>query len=239
MIREITSKSNDYIKELLKIKKSSKGAFLIEGSRFVGEAIKRGVRLKSLLFVDECDFCDGKCDCYRISPAIAESLSSTVSASGVFALVDWGESEFCQPKGDFLVLDNIQDPGNLGTIIRSALSFGFCHIYLKNCVNWRNPKVLRSTMGTIFDVRLYEIDFNKFESLSKLPLYKADMVGENIFSFQRKEEIIGLVLGNEANGISPEVDRLVQKSLSIPMQNNVESLNVAVAGAILMSKLAN
>jgi len=243
MIREISSKSNDYIKELIKSKhkKTDTDKFLIEGERFVFEAIKRKIKIKTLLFVTQPNDLDTtKFDCILISEEIAEALSSTVSPSGIFAVVEYGEREFRLPMGDFLVLDRVQDPGNLGTIIRSALAFGFRQIYMLNCVDWRNDKVLRSTMGTIFDVRLYAVGLNEIKTLaSSFPLFKAEMTGQSVYDFVREQQILGLVLGNEANGISSEIEDLVSARLSIPMQNDVESLNVAVAGAILMSKLSN
>ncbi len=243
MIREISSKSNDFIKELIKIKhrKANGGSFLIEGERFVSEAIKRKIKIKTLLFVTQPGFVDAnQFDCVLISKEIAEMLSSTVTPSGIFAVVEYGGGEFRLPTGDFLVLDRIQDPGNLGTIIRSALAFGFRQIYMLNCVDWRNDKVLRSTMGTIFDVQLYEVGFSEIVTLAQtFPLFKAEMTGQNVYNFVREQQILGVVLGNEANGISSEIDNLIPARLSIPMQNAVESLNVAVAGAILMSKLSN
>ncbi len=243
MIREISSKSNEYIRDLIKLKnkKNLGTTFLIEGERFVFEAVLRGVEIESLLFVAEPNFIDVmQYDCIKISPEIAKALSSTVSPSGVFAVVNFSCGSFQLPCGDFLILDRVSDPGNLGTIIRSALAFGFRQIYMLNCVDWRNDKVLRSTMGTIFDVELYEISLQELKKLcSGFEVYKADMVGKNVFEFVRGANILGLALGNEACGISRELDELISASLSIPMRGNVESLNVAVAGAILMSKLTN
>ena len=243
MIREISSKSNDFIKDLLKSKhkKNRSDEFLIEGERFVFEAIKRKIPIKTILFVAKPEFVnEAEFDCVLISSEIAEALSSTVSPSGVFAVVKYGCCDFQLPNGDFLVLDGVSDPGNLGTIIRSALAFGFRQIYMLNCVDWRNDKVLRSTMGTIFDVELYKVSFDDVVRLNQeFALFKAEMIGQNVFEFNRPSQILGLVLGNEANGISSQIDDLVSAKLSIPMRNNVESLNVAVAGAILMSKLSN
>ncbi len=244
MIREISSKSNDFIKSVVKLKqkKNRDGLFLIEGERFVFEAIKRKVKIDTILFVNAPEYLGecGEIDCVQISPAIAQMLSSTVSPSGVFAVVEYDSAQFCLPRGDFLVLDRIADPGNLGTIIRSALAFGFRDIYMLSCVDWRNDKVLRATMGTIFDVNLYQIGSDEVRILStKFSLLTADMRGTNIFEFERGSGILGLVLGNEANGVSPEVKEIVSAAVSVPMQNDVESLNVAVAGAVLMSKLSN
>lgn len=243
MIREISSKSNAYIRELVKLKDKKHRAdlFLIEGERFVLEAIRRNVKIQTLLFVDEPPFLEqDKYDCVSISSSIAQLLSSTVSPSGIFAVVQYGEREFRFPTGDFLVLDGVSDPGNLGTIIRSALAFGFGQIYMRNCVDWRNAKVLRATMGTIFDVDLFSVGVDEVGQLAQnFALYRAEMEAPSVYSFERAAQPIGLVLGNEANGISLEIEAKVSHKLSIPMHNDVESLNVAIAGAILMSKLSN
>ncbi len=241
MVKQITSKSNELIKDLIKLKqkKNRTDTFLIEGERMVCEALKRNISINALLFVNAPDFVQNVAvPCYQITEEIAESLTDTVNASGVFAVVLVERQEFRLPEGNFLVLDHIQDPGNLGTIIRSALSFDFKDIYLYNCVDWRNAKVLRSTMGTVFDVRLQVVGEAELQSLAKLNLYCADMAGENVFEFTSPKSL-GLVLGNEANGVSKAVEAMCKGRLCIPMKNEVESLNVAVAGAILMSKLTN
>ena len=126
----------------------------------------------------------------------------------------------------------------LGTLIRTALAFDFKDIYLYNCVDWRNDKVLRSTMGTIFDVNLMECSLEQMFQLKNKNLYVADMDGLDIEIIE-KTYPIGLILGNEANGVLPEIKENINKKVKIQMKNKVESLNVAVAGAILMSKLAN
>ena len=126
----------------------------------------------------------------------------------------------------------------LGTLIRTALAFDFKDIYLYNCVDWRNDKVLRSTMGTIFDVNLMECSLEQMFQLKNKNLYVADMDGLDIEIIE-KTYPIGLILGNEANGVLPEIKENINNKVKIQMKNEVESLNVAVAGAILMSKLAN
>ena len=242
MYKEITSKSNPLIKEItkLKMKKNRDSIFLIEGERFVYEAHKRGVLFRSLLFVEPPSFIDEiNTECIQINAEIAQSLSSTVNSSGVFAVIEYTSKSVALPNTNFLILDKVSDPGNLGTIIRTALAFGFKNIYLYNCVDWKNDKVLRSTMGTIFDVNLYECDLNDLQKLSNYTLLKADMGGVDINSYQKPNGILGLILGNEANGISQEIDNLSNFAVSINMQNEVESLNVSIAGAILMNKLVN
>ena len=240
MIKQIISKSNPTIKDILKIKqhKASHDLVLIEGERFIYEAYKRGKKLYSILFEDPPHYIDElNCDKIEITHEIASLLSNTINTSGVFAVVEYKEQAFAMPKGKFLILDKIADPGNLGTIIRTALAFGFTDIYLYNCVDYKNDKVLRSTMGTIFDVNLYQVSIQQLELLSKFCVINADMSGMDMNKFTKKVD--GIILGNEANGVSKEVSLLTKNVVSIPMKNEVESLNVAIAGAILMNKFSN
>ena len=240
MVKEITSKNNPLIKDIakLKLKKYRQDCFLIEGERFVLEALKRGVTIRYLLCKEPFESIkDFKGECIKINDEIAEFLSETVNPSGVFAVVEYKEKNFATPNGNFLILDKISDPGNLGTIIRTALAFNFKDIYLFDCVDWRNDKVLRSTMGTIFDVNLYNCTLPQILSLKPYKILKADMLGLD-FRTCEAEELLGLLLGNEANGISAELEQISGEKVSIPMQNAVESLNVAIAAAILMSKFS-
>ncbi len=240
MVKEITSKNNPLIKDIakLKLKKYRQDCFLIEGERFVLEALKRGVTIRYLLCKEPLESIkDFKGECIKINDEIAEFLSETANSSGVFAVVEYKEKNFATPNGNFLILDRISDPGNLGTIIRTALAFNFKDIYLFDCVDWRNDKVLRSTMGTIFDVNLYNCTLPQILSLKPYKILKAEMNGTDFRTCEAKEPL-GLLLGNEANGISAELEQISCEKVSIPMQNAVESLNVAIAGAILMSKFS-
>ena len=241
MVKEIISKANPQIKDALrlKLKKNRDNIFLIEGERFVIEAIRRRIKINTLFYVKEPSFLNKlNCECFKITNEIADALSSTINTSGVFAIIEYQAKDFVEPKGNFLVLDRISDPGNLGTLIRTALAFDFKDIYLYNCVDWRNDKVLRSTMGTIFDVNLIECSLEQMFQLKNKNLYVADMDGLDIEIIE-KTYPIGLILGNEANGVLPEIKDNINNKVKIQMKNEVESLNVAVAGAILMSKLAN
>lgn len=133
-----------------------------------------------------------------------------------------------------ICLDGIQDPGNMGTILRLADWFGIKDVVCsKNTVDCYNPKVLQATMGAIFRVNVHYEDLNEFLSITELPVYGALLNGENIFenNYERKGII---VLGNEGNGISEEIKKFVQKAITIPRFGEAESLNVATAGAIIL-----
>ena len=246
MEREITATSNELVKTLIKLKQKKYrdllNKVLIEGERFVTEMAERGADFEYILYsadFEGVESIDANCPKIKCSTAVMETLSQTVTPAGVIAVVRVGRRKFALPSSNFLILDRVQDPGNLGTIIRTALAFGFRDIYLFDCVDYLNDKVLRSTMGTIADVRIYNCSLNDLESLKKFEIFVADMQGENINKISVTNDICGLVLGNEANGVSPEIAILASKTVAIPMENDVESLNVAIAGGIIMNKLSN
>ena len=145
------------------------------------------------------------------------------------------------PNGNYLVLDELQDPGNVGTLIRSALGANFLDIYLLNSVNISNEKLIRSSMGAIFKTKIYQVSKDEFISNYKKwnkPLYVCDMDGENIYKTHISNNA-GIVVGNEGNGVSAEIRGISTGSISIPMKNGLESLNAGVSGSIIMYHLSN
>ena len=133
-----------------------------------------------------------------------------------------------------ICLDGVQDPGNMGTILRLADWFGIKDVVCsKNTVDCYNPKVLQATMGAIFRVNVHYLDLTEFLSTTELPVFGALLDGENIFENNYERNGI-IVLGNEGNGISKEIKKYVQKAITIPRFGEAESLNVATAGAIIL-----
>ena len=241
-MEKILSKENPIIKEISKLKQAKyvkeTNMVLLEGMRLISEAETRNVPLKAVFanfYLDE----DFSCPTYFLGESAFKALSSTVSPQGIIAACELKPHEFSMPKGNFLVLDGVSDPGNMGTIIRTAVASGFCEIYARNCVDFRNDKVIRSTMGTIFDCKVMNISLDDFQKLTKHKMFCAEMDGESVFKVTSVPKQFGLVMGNEAHGISDEIKTFALKSLSIPMKNKVESLNVAVASGILMYILSS
>ena len=135
-------------------------------------------------------------------------------------------------------MDRVRDPGNMGTIIRTALAVGFKDIYCRDCVDFYNPKVVRSAMSAVSRVNAFEVDE---QILSRLKSYGytvlcADMDGDSIFEYNIKSDKVCLVLGNEANGVDDEVLALSDTVVSLPMQE-AESLNVGVCASVMMYQL--
>ncbi len=240
-----SSTANPLIKELVKIKnKKVSGQALIEGTKVVYEALNYNI-VKMLITTRNEGLIGFNSSAHHIyvSEEVFEKLSSVKSSQGAMAVIDTNfVNAFNLNQGNFLVLDGIQDPGNLGTIIRTAVASGFNEIYAINCVDVFNDKVVRSTSGNIFKVCYYKTDYAGLEALCNKKgnyIISADLDGEDVFSFKApaKAKAIGLVLGNEGNGVSSEAKKYIHKTLTIPMQGDVESLNVAVSGGIMMFNL--
>ena len=153
----------------------------------------------------------------------------------MLALVSIPDCTPVQPQGSCLLLDGVSDPGNLGTIIRTANAAGYCDIYLRNCADPFAPKCVRATMSGIFFVRLH-IGEGVLQALGDTPLVCADMGGENVFSFSPPQKFC-IVIGSEANGVSAEVRALCKYTVKIPMRHTCESLNAGVSAGILMYEL--
>ncbi len=254
MLKKIESDKNQWIKRMRALEKRKYRLafeqFVAEGKRFVEEAIDSGVRIDVILIAEgsEEDYTDllARYDgpAYLVDKKIFEESMGTVSPQGIAAIVslpDWSETSWPQ-MNTVVIVDGVQDPGNLGSIIRSTLASGADAVFcLKGTVDYSNRKVLRSTMGTIFSLPVYMIDDIE-EIVRVLRRYgfsfiiaDADGVDYEEAFDGLLEEKIALVVGNEGNGSRQIQD--VDKVVSIPLEKGVESLNVAVATGILLYEL--
>jgi len=237
-MKEIISRDNPTLKEWAKLKQKKyidqNGEVLLEGLKLINDAEIRGVEFTAIctnFVIEEDNF---KCPVYKLSEQAFKVLSDTQNSQGIIAVAKMPKHRFILPKGNFLVLDNISDPGNLGTIIRTAVACDFTEIYCVNCVDYHNEKVLRATMGAVFDCSIMQISSEQAEQLKAYKLFCADMKGQDVFKIDKPVAPFGIVMGNEARGISPELKELCSDKVSLPMKNRIESLNVAVACGILM-----
>ena len=142
------------------------------------------------------------------------------------------------PRGNALFLDGISDPGNLGTMIRTAVAAGFCEIYLADCADPYNPKAVRASMSGIYFAALYEGSAEALLKTVDIPLIAADMRGEDLFSFSPPARY-AVAVGNEGRGLSDAVRARAAYTVGIPMRKEAESLNAAVSAAIMMYELSN
>lgn len=242
----ITSVKNKTVVDALNLKKDKNDYVFLEGEKQLVEAINNNSQIEKVFVIDTKyeEFANKYQkikEIVAVSSNVIEKLSSTKTPQGVIAIVKIESLKLRKPNGNYLVLDNIQDPGNMGTIIRSAVGADFLDIYSINSVDFRNDKVVRSTMGNIFKVNIFQTNNQEFIENFKnwnLPLYSADFGGENIFEF-KPENKFGVVIGNEGNGVSEEISNICTKKITIPMKNNLESLNAGVSSAIIMYVLSN
>ncbi len=166
-------------------------------------------------------------------------LTTPQQILAVIKLPEWPQLKPDTLQGEFsLVLDGIQDPGNLGTIIRTADWFGVNHIICsEDTVEAYNPKVVQATMGSLARVKVYYTDLEALLPTLNLPVYGAMLDGENIYTADFGSK--GLILmGNEGNGIRPNIQSLITRAITIPRVGEAESLNVSIATALFCSEIS-
>lgn len=173
-----------------------------------------------------------------LSDDVFHTVSGENSPQGVLALVRKPQNADALPKGSCVFLDGLQDPSNVGAIIRTAAAAGYDGVLLADCADAYNPKAVRASMGGIFKVKLFVGGRAELLALNDKPIIVADMDGENAFIPKERGELC-LVIGNEGRGVSEEIRRLANETVSIPMENGMESLNAAVSAGVLMYALKN
>lgn len=236
----IKSESNEKYKYLNKLKKKKYrkkfNSFIVESIKIV-EQIPDDFECE-FVFVNE-DMKDYKTNFKKIvfSNKLFDKLSLLENPEGVSALLKIKkEKEISSDK--ILLLDHMQDPGNLGTIIRSAEAFSFKDIILvNNCVDLYNEKTIRASMGSIFRLNFIELDIEDLKKFKDYKLILADMNGKSVDYYKSCDKII-LAIGNEANGISKSLRDLSNDFVSIKMDGKIESLNAAIAASILMNNFS-
>lgn len=239
----ITSLDNEKVKYYYKLQKKKyrdiNNEFIVEGEHLVLEAYKAGVLKEVLLEEDEVLPID--VNQIEVSKDVLKKISTLNSPPKMIGL--------CEKKIDttigkrILVLDEIQDPGNMGTIIRSAVAFNIDTIVIgDNTVDVYSPKVIRSTQGMIFHVPIVFYSIDKLIPILKklkIPVLATNVkYGNDVKNLSRYEkETFALIIGNEGNGVNPEYLELSDKFIYIPMNDTVESLNVAVATSIILYEM--
>jgi len=237
-----TSKQNDTIKFLasLKDKKNrvENGLYVAEGLKMVNEAIKLKKDIYAVVAVSNvCNrITKGEYKLIEVTKEVFSVLSDEKTPQGCLVVLRIPKVS-STPCDKVLILDRVSDPGNMGTIIRTAAAFGYNDLYLIESTDPFSPKAVRSSMSGIYAVNIHQVPVKQiFDELSSHQLICADMDGENLNGFKHKDKF-AIILGNEANGVEDCIRCLADKVVSIPMNECVESLNVGVAGSILMYKL--
>ena len=237
----ITSRANPVVRKFISLadKKYRKlyGEYLVEGLKPVSECIAAGGEVTRVVCTERHS--EKFKDALVVSESVFAAISSERSPQGVIASVKLPDDSPRSPLGNCLLLDRLQDPGNVGTIIRTANAAGFEDIYLVDCADAFSPKAVRASMSGIFFVRAMRCTAHEaLEALKDVPIVSADMNGENIFEFTPPEKVC-LVIGNEGGGVCQEFARASSYTVSIPMRTSCESLNAAVSAAIAMYAINN
>lgn len=213
--------------------------FIAEGVKVVEEILNSDFKMHSLFCTDDFVPTAPKENVFSISEDELKKISKLKKPNKVLALFEIPVKNNLQENGLFLALDSINDPGNLGTIIRLCDWFGVtqlvCSLKTADCYN---PKVVQASMGSLTRVSIVYTDLKTYVKEAKLPIYIADTEGANVYKATLPKEAI-LIMGNEANGVSRLVRDLVTHEISIPRFgeiNEAESLNVATATAILLGE---
>ncbi len=252
----IESGTNAQYKKIQKLMKQSRarrqeGVFVVEGWKMVKEALER--RLVLHLYISEREekryreeiapLCGRDVLTDWMRDSLFEQLSDTVSPQGILGIVKMPAYErekiVNASEVRLLCLENIQDPGNLGTMFRTAEGAGMTGVLLnKGCVDLFNPKVVRSTMGALFRMPFYQCNDLKKEmrclQAAGIRFYAAHLQGMEDYTEKEYKNNLGILIGNEANGLSEEVSGQADCLVKIPMEGELESLNAAVSAALLM-----
>lgn len=232
MIKEIKSIHNQDIKDIHKLKQKKyrlkASQFLVEGEHLIQEAYQAGF-LRLVLWMKDETYKDIKT--YKVSQDIINYLSDVQANQGLIGVCDFvGKTDL---SGHSLLLDGIQDPGNMGTLLRSAVAFGFDTVVLEKCVDIYNPKVIRASQGAIFKLAFINQNLLAYMADNQHMEFIATDVRAETGSIDVSTNSLGLILGNEGAGVRPELLEKADRNIKISMKHT-ESLNVAVAGSILM-----
>ena len=214
--------------------------FIVEGKKSIMEFLQAGYRLELLIATEVFATVLNGQPITLVSKEELRKVSSLKNPDEGLAIFHQRQHKGILQEGVILALDNVQDPGNLGTLIRLCDWFGIetliCNSQTVDCYN---PKVVQATMGSLTRVAVHYVDLAGFLATCALPLYAMDLDGENLYTTEFPEDCV-LILGNEANGISPEIRALADGIITIPRFGKLqqtESLNVAMAGAIVVSQV--
>lgn len=247
----ITSKNNQIIKDTKKLLTSSKfrsqcSAFVLEGARLSFDVLNSVYKVKLLLITEEAyekyeakanDVIAKADSSYFISNDVAEKLGETANSQGVFVVCEM-QNASAELGNKIIALDNVQDPSNVGAIIRTAEALGIDNIITYNCCDIYNPKTIRASMGSI--LRMSIVDTNNLEE--KLTELKAEYPVYSTVPSSTAMKITDVdfsgkaicVIGNEANGVEENIKAVSNKLITIPMLGRAESLNASVAASITM-----
>lgn len=250
----ITSKDNEIIKSIRKLKdkkyRDIENKYIIEGIKLIEEAIEEKAKIDTVIICEDCIanktieqklmYEIAKYNCIYVSEKVFNAVTEVTNPQGILAVVNKEnkESDINYDEDVIVVLDGIQDPGNLGTILRTVDSVGLSQIIVSNkTADAYNPKVVRSTMGAIYRVKVIESN-NLIKTLMEIKKHKYKILAtsletkESLYDVEFNKKVI--VIGNEANGVSKEILEIADEKIKIPMLGKTESLNASVATGVIL-----
>ena len=253
-MQSISSKENELIKHIKKLKdkkeRDSSNEYVIEGIKLIQEAIQENVNIKQIIVCDDCDKTESipkdlmyeiaKYDCIYVTKKVFKYISEVQEPQGILAVIEKNNSdvEIDYTQDIIVALDDVQDPGNLGTILRTVDSIGLTQILVsKGTADSYNPKVVRSTMGAIFRIKIIECE-DLEKTLKEIKKHKFKVVvtslqtENSIYEINYNKKVI--VIGNEAKGVEKNIQELADEKIKIPMLGKTESLNASVATGIVL-----
>lgn len=253
-MQTITSKDNELIKHIRKLKdkkyRDESNEYLVEGVKLVEEAVKENAKIKQIIVCEDTTRTYeipthimleiARYECISVSNKIFNIITQVTNPQGIMAIIEKNaqNAKIDYTQDIIVVLDDVQDPGNLGTILRTVDSIGLNQIIVsKGTADAFNSKVVRSTMGAIFRIKIIEVE-NLAQAIKEMRKHHFKLM---VTSLQTKNSIYDIdfykkiiVIGNEANGVSKEIQDMADEKAKIPMLGRTESLNASVAAGVVM-----
>ena len=236
-MQKITSKENEFIKHIKKLKdkkyRDISNEYIIEGIKLIQEAIQEKAKIKQIVICEDCEKAEAipkelmyeiaKYECIYVTAKVFETITNVIAPQGIIAIIEkqTQNTEIKYDEDIILILDDIQDPGNLGTILRTADSIGLTQIIItKGTADAYNPKVVRSTMGAIFRIKIIESE-DLTKTIKEIKKHKYETIvttletQNSIYNINYNKKAI--IIGNEANGVSKQIQNEADHKVKIPM----------------------
>ena len=253
-MQTITSKDNELIKHIRKLKdkkyRDESNEYVVEGVKLVEEAVKENAKIKQIIVCEDTTRTYeipthimleiARYECISVSDKIFNIITQVTNPQGIMAIIEKNaqDAQIDYSQDIIVVLNDVQDPGNLGTILRTVDSIGLNQIIVsKGTADAFNSKVVRSTMGAIFRIKIIEVE-NLAQAIKEMRNHHFKLM---VTSLQTKNSIYDIdfnkkiiVIGNEANGVSKEIQDMADEKAKIPMLGRTESLNASVAAGVVM-----
>ena len=250
----ISSKDNELIKHIKKLKdkkyRDESNEYIVEGVKLIEEAVKENAKIKKIIICEDTTRTYeiptnvmleiAKYECIYVTDKIFASITQVTNPQGIMAIIEKNtdNQEIDYSQDIIVVLDDVQDPGNLGTILRTVDSIGVTQILVsKGTADSYNPKVVRSTMGAIFRIKIIECE-DLAQTLKEIKKHKFKIVvsslqtENSVYDIDYNKKVI--IIGNEANGVEAHILELADEKIKIPMLGKTESLNASVATGIIL-----